>query len=217
MEYFWQDTSEGKWWKEKENFHNFKIVYTWLAGLKPHKRCIVWLIRSHPRPRFAEEHICLQSNLGHQPASFSDSQRQCQSGTDVTASPRCRDCRDCRCKASSKILKKEKTGHKRQTNKHKASCGLLYLVKSSFYLYSVCTIFLLYFYCISSVFVLYLYERGHGLGRELAALYLLPISLMSQNWTLTDSWCWINSPDSLLMMVMRIRLNIFQHQLSFTF
>ena len=56
-----------------------------------------------------------------------------------------------------------------------------------------------------TVFVQYLYERGHGLGSELGALYLLPISLMSQNWTLTDSWRWINSPDS-LMMVMRNRL-----------
>ena len=60
-----------------------------------------------------------------------------------------------------------------------------------------------------TVFVQYLYERGHGLGSELGALYLLPISLMSQNWTLTDSWRWINSPDS-LMMVMRNRLNFTQ-------
>ena len=65
-----------------------------------------------------------------------------------------------------------------------------------------------------SGFVLYLYERGHGLGRELAALYLLPISLMSQNWTLTDSWRWINSPDSLIM-VMRNGLKIYS-QLSFS-
>ena len=110
--YIWREVV-----KRKRKFAEVQNILHLVSRLKTTQEIMVWLMRSHPRPRFAEEHICLQSNLGHQPVSFSDSQSQCQSGTDVTASPRCRDCRDCRRKASSTIWKRKRRDTKdKQTN-----------------------------------------------------------------------------------------------------